>query len=153
MRHIYFSFISVSFACSGQPEPVENPYDLPGIWSKATLIESFTQAECNENMFELTATAPRALVNTSEDSLVITYPNAHFRCDQTVQGFVKQSDDGYAILIQPVDMDPIMAAKCDCGYTLEVTLPKLKSNTIRVFHRGDNFGGESTIREIKVVSE
>ena len=152
MRHVYFSSISLTFACSTTPEQVETPYNLPGIWSKATLI-SLTQEECNENMTEVTASAPKASVKEVNDNLVITYPNAHFRCDQTVQGFMRQSDDGYSILIQPTEMEPKMAAKCDCGYTLHATLPKAKSNSVRVFHRGDNLGRESTIREIRVESE
>ena len=153
MRHVYFFCISLTFACSSTPEQVETPYNLPGIWSTAILIENFTQEECNEDMEAVMESAPKASVKAVNDSLIITYPNAHFRCDQAVQGFIKQTEKGYSILIQPKELNPAMVAKCDCGYKLVATLPKTKSNDVRVFHRGDNFVSESTIRESQVISE
>ena len=127
--------------------------DLPGIWKEATVIDNFKQETCNENMDEVTATAPKAFTKIVDGNLRITYPNAHFRCDQDVQAFVKKRDDGYAILVQPKELNPVMVAKCDCGYTLTATLPNVTVNAIRLFHRGDNHGREATIREITVTAE
>ena len=154
------------FACSRQPtdqvpdkvegeaeQATEVEYNLPGIWAKATLIKDFTQAICNEDMEAVMENAPKATTKVVNDELVLTYPNAHFRCDQPVQGFVTETKTGYAVLVQPKEMNPVMVAKCDCGYTLQATLPTIKSNDVRVFHRGDNHAGESTIREITVESE
>ena len=151
-------------ACSKQPTEqettkikedvkIEGDYNLPGIWAEATLIEHFTQASCNEDMEAVMEHAPTASTKVVNDELVLTYPNAHFRCDQAVQGFVKQTDNGYSVLIQPAEMNPVLVAKCDCGYTLEAKLPTIESNDVRVFHRGDNHGREATLREIRVESE
>ena len=169
MKSYALPTLCLLFACSTQPteqvatkiqgeadgdgeveEEVEVGYNLLGIWADATLIENFTQASCNEDMEDVMASAPKASTRVVDDSVVLTYPNAHFRCDQPVQGFVKQTDSGYFVLIQPVEMNPVMVAKCDCGYTLEATLPTANSNDVRVFHRGDNHGREATLREIKV---
>ena len=117
------------------------------------MIDNFKQETCNEDMDEVTATAPKAFTKIVDGNLVITYPNAHFRCDQDVQAFVKEREDEYAILVQPKELNPVMVAKCDCGYTLTATLPNVTVNEVRLFHRGDNHGGEGTIREISVASE
>ncbi len=154
------------FACSRQQteqvaakvegeaeQATEVEYNLPGIWAEATLIEHFTQAICNEDMEEVMENAPKASTKVVNDTILLTYPNAHFRCDQAVQGYVKRTDNGYSVLIQPTEMNPFMVAKCDCGYTLEAKLPNIKPNDVRVFHRGDNHGGEAIIREITVESK
>jgi len=166
MQSFPFHTLWLLFACSKQPtEQVatkveeekevegEMEYNLPGVWVEATLIENFTQASCNEDMEQVMENAPKATTKIVNDNIILRYPNAHFRCDQPVQGFVRQTKTGYFVLVQPKEMNPVMVAKCDCGYTLEAKLPTIKSNDVRVFHRGDNHGGESTIREITVESE
>ena len=168
MKFYLLPSLCLLFACSKQPTEqevtsieakekaeieVEGDYNLPGIWAKATPIENFTQASCNEDMEQVMENAPKASTKIENGDLILTYPNAHFRCDQAVQGFVKQTDNGYSVLIQPAEMNPGMVAKCDCGYTLEAKLPHVKSNDIRVFHRGDNHGSEATLREITVESK
>ena len=151
--------LSILVACSRQTpdelaskieEEVVMEYNLPGIWAKATMIETFTQASCNEDMEQVMENAPKASSRVVDDTVILTYPNAHFRCDQAVQGFAIQTNSGYSVLIQPIEMNPLTVAKCDCGYTLEATLPNVKSNSVRLFHRGDNHGKEGTIREIQV---
>ena len=145
-----FTLLCHLLACSKPQVTTEIEHDLPGFWTGARLIQDFNQETCNEDMDEVTANAPKASTKIVEGNLILTYPNAHFRCDQSVQGFIKQRDDRYAVLVQPIEMNPVMVAKCDCGYTLTATLPNVTANEIRLFHRGDNHDGEATIREITV---
>ena len=128
-------------------------YSVPGTWVDTTRIGEVTQTSCNEDMTQIIETVPKASTKVLNDSLIITYPNAHFRCDQSVQAFVKHTKNGYAVMIQPTEMNPVFVAKCDCGYNIEATIPNAKSKELRLFHRGDNFGRESIIREIQVESK
>ena len=145
-----FTLLCHLVACSKPQITADVEYDLPGFWTDATLIQHFNQGKCNEDMDEVTANAPKASTKIVEGKLILTYPNAHYRCDQSVQGFVRQKDNGYAVLVQPIEMNPVMVAKCDCGYTLTAILPNVTANEVRLFHRGDNHAGEATIREIAV---
>ena len=149
----FFQVLCLFFACLNKPSQIQTDYSLPGTWADATLMVNLKQAPCNEDMTELFESVPKASTKVLNENLIITYPNAHFRCDQSVQAFVKETKNGYSVLIQPTEMNPVFVAKCDCGYNLEATIPNAQSKTLRLFHRGDNFGKESIIREIQVESK
>ncbi|MAA78110.1 MAG: hypothetical protein CL916_02535 [Deltaproteobacteria bacterium] len=153
MTHHFFHALYFLFACSNTPSDFDMDYSVPGTWADATRIEEVTQASCNEDMTQVIETIPKASTKFLNDNLIITYPNAHFRCDQSVQAFVKYTKKGYAVLMQPTEMNPVWVAKCDCGYNLETSIPNAKSKELRLFHRGDSFGRESIIREIQVESK
>ena len=153
MTPYFFHTLYLFFACSNKPPEIKTDDNLPGTWADATLIADVKQASCNEDMTQIIESIPKASTQFLNDNLVITYPNAHFRCDQNVQAFLKQINNTYAVLIQPTEMNPVLVAKCDCGYNIEVTIPNAKLKDLRLFHRGDNFGGESVVREIKVESK
>ena len=97
MKSFPFHTLCLLFACSKQPTEqiatkvegegeVEGKvkYNLPGIWAEATLIENFTQASCNEDMEQVMENAPKASTKIVNGELILSYPNAHFRCDQPV---------------------------------------------------------------------
>ena len=148
-----FHALYLLFACLGKHTKIEADYTLPSTWTDAVLIEDMKQTSCNEDITQILESVPKASTNFQNNNIVINYPNAHFRCDQNVQAFVKQTTNGYAVLIQPTEMNPMWVAKCDCGYNLETTILNAKSKELRLFHRRDNFGKDSIIREIQIESK
>ncbi len=51
-------------------------------------------------------------------SVNVAYDDAHFRCDQTVEGFLRTSTGQADFLVQPTDMNPASVADCDCLYDI-----------------------------------
>ena len=149
----FFHALYLLFACLNTHTKIETDYTLPITWEDALLIENMKQTSCNEDMTQVLESVPKASTTFQNNNLVITYPNAHFRCDQNVQAFVKQTKHEYAVLIQPTEMNPMFVAKCDCGYNLETTILNAKSKELRLFHRRDNVGRDSIIREIQIESK
>lgn len=111
--------------------------DLPPGWEDARRVDDLSQAECSGSPyedFEVTTSAARS----DTGALSVTYSKAHFRCEQDVTAFWRESAEGIAILVQPEDMHPKMVAGCDCLYDVTMTLrPPAESGTVSVFRRWD----------------
>jgi hypothetical protein len=78
--------------------------------------------------------------------LNLDYTDAHFRCQQSVEGFYKDKDGKLDVLVQPVDMHPSSVTRCDCLYDINVVVEGLGSGTrtVTLFR----LGTISTIRTI-----
>lgn len=111
--------------------------ELPPGWEDARRVDDLTQAECSGSPYEEYEVALSA-TKSETGALSVTYSKAHFRCEQDVTAFWRESGEGLAILVQPEDMHPEMVAGCDCLYDVTATFrPPGESGTVSVFRRGD----------------
>lgn len=109
--------------------------DLPEGWEDAEPIDDFVQRACEGDPY---AGTPATVTAQAADGAVdVVYDKAHFRCAQDVEGFYRADGAAVSVLVQPVDMDPEMVAKCDCLYTIEMGIP-VAAETVTVFRRWDN---------------
>jgi uncharacterized protein involved in high-affinity Fe2+ transport len=139
---------AVLCACACAGENAGPRADLPQGWEQATLIEDFHQSACNGSPYDGTPEAMTASAN--ENSVHIAYEPAHFRCAQTVQGFVKKGAGTVDVLVQPVDMNPASVAKCDCLYGLDMNVPADSGGySITVYRRWDHKSGADSPLQIR----
>ena len=110
--------------------------DLPAGWEDAERI-AVTQSECAGNPYERNQEAMQASPHGAGIDLV--YQKAHFRCEQTVEAFVRTEGERIDLLFQPVDMEPGTVAACDCLYDLTVSLEADPgAREVTVYRRWDN---------------
>ena len=100
--------------------------DLPKGWDGASRVTQFVQEVCagSENFAN-----ERAAFTGDVNAVSISYEEAHFRCEQDVEGYFKTTDDTLDILVQPIDMHPTAVAGCDCGYNITFTVTSLSAGT------------------------
>jgi hypothetical protein len=112
--------------------------DLPEDWSGVERIQQFVQKACGGSAIE--EHEERAEVEASTGGVRIDYRDAHFRCAQDVEGFVRRKDGKVDLLVQPVDMSPDGVAGCDCLYHIEMEVAPLTQGetALRVYRRWDN---------------
>src|SRR5450432_3227554 len=122
-------------ACSSKP-------DLPAGWEGAQSVTSFTQAACGGSADDPNAPSESIVVSTGPGSVRVAYHEAHFRCDQSVEGFMRTGPKSVDFLVQPTDMNPSKVAGCDCLYevTLAARMPA-GSTTVTLYRRWDNESG------------
>jgi hypothetical protein len=117
--------------------------DLPLEWESAARIERFRQSGCGNSP---AAVGPAESIDSTVagGAIDIKYGHAPFRCEQDVEGFVRQTGNALDVLIQPIDMNPRQPTSCDCLYELGMTLParagryKPGEYTLTVYRRWDN---------------
>jgi hypothetical protein len=146
MRNLV-AFIGLAFAlvaCAAESGP-----DLPEGWADAERIESFEQSQCSRSALSAGAPAEAMEWNADDAGLKVDYRNAHFRCEQAVEGFVRRSSDAIDLLVQPVDMVPTAVAGCDCLYGVSMELQALPGEyTLKLFRRWDNLNDPNPLVEI-----
>lgn len=114
--------------------------DLPGDWQSARAVENLHQTACEGSPYDGTKEAMTA--SASDRSIEVIYEPAHFRCAQSVQGFMKTSAASVDVLVQPVDMNPASVAKCDCMYGIHMNVPVQSGNySVSVYRRWDHLSG------------
>lgn len=98
--------------------------DLPDGWTDAKHIERFQQAQCSGAS---PGGPPETIEAAANDgSIDITYAHAEFRCQQDVEGFLRQTGEAIDILVQPINLNPPFVARCDCQYDIAITIPAAK---------------------------
>lgn len=112
--------------------------NLPAGWEAAERIEKLMQMTCSHSgLDDIEETLSRGDVTKS--ALDLTYEHAHFRCEQPVEGYLREHAGALEALVQPIDMDPDAVAGCDCLYTIEMHVPiDQHAHQITVFRRWDN---------------
>jgi hypothetical protein len=113
----------LSSACGGKSDVVQTSGDaavpdLPSGWSAATRVESLTQAACSGSPY--VGSNERAAFLPGRGRFEVDYRDAHFRCNQKVEGFFKTTGGAIDVLVQPVDMSPDSVTRCDCLYDITV---------------------------------
>lgn len=123
--------------CGGESDDVAR-VDLPAGWESAERVAGLIQLECEGNPYE--GYDERVAFEAGEGSVVIEYSEAHFRCAQDVEGFVRGETGALDVLVQPVDMDPEMVTACDCLYDITIELDPVRAgeHPITVYRRWDN---------------
>ena len=115
---------------------------LPAGWNDAAVAENVTQSECKARVSEAAPGGNEELAvrQAGPGRLRIDYRNAHFRCAQTVTGYVRVSGSTVEVLVQPADMNPSSVAKCDCLYDVSLEVPRLGAGTydVTLLRRWDN---------------
>ncbi|HVR21662.1 MAG TPA: hypothetical protein VMS65_18230 [Polyangiaceae bacterium] len=132
-----FSVIAVvAFGLGGCDSDTE-AQELPAGWEDAERVSNLIQHECAGTA--LVEHDERATFVTSDGSLDVRYEDAHFRCEQDVEGFFKDSGDALDILVQPVDMNPSSPTRCDCLYEITFAIaPLAGSRQATLFRRWDD---------------
>ena len=128
-------------ACSGSP-------DLPAGWEGARAVTSFTQAACGGSFGP---DSPKETIDVKGDlgSVHVAYHGAHFRCAQSVEGFVRTGPKSVDFLVQPTDMNPTSVAECDCTYEITLAANAASGPTaVTVYRRWDSQSGSTVPLEI-----
>ena len=111
---------------------------LPAEWRGAAAPEAFRQSACNDHPID---SAPERLaVLGGAGRVSVDYFDAHFRCEQRVAAYVKVSRARVDVLVEPVEMNPISVAKCDCLYDIHLEVPHVPPGTydVTLSRRWDN---------------
>jgi hypothetical protein len=134
------SIVALSLlACSSGSKP-----DLPAGWEGAQAVTDFTQAACSGSADGPGAPSDSIDASASAGSVSVAYHAAHFRCAQSVQGFVRTGPRSLDFLVQPVDMNPASVAGCDCLYEISlVTKASPGATTITLYRRWDHSGSSN----------
>jgi hypothetical protein len=76
------------------------------------------------------------------NSVAVDYEEAHFRCEQDVEGYFKVAGGKLDILVQPIDLHPTAVASCDCGYNITFTVTPIPAGTLEttLYRRWDAVG-------------
>jgi hypothetical protein len=132
-----FSVIAVvALGLGGCASDTESP-DLPAGWENAERVSNLIQLDCAGSALE--EHDERATFQPSDGSLDVRYEDAHFRCEQEVEGFYKDSGDTLDILVQPIEMHPSSPVRCDCLYEITLTIePLAGSRQATLFRRWDD---------------
>jgi hypothetical protein len=123
--------------CGGESDTVDRA-DLPAGWESAERVAGLVQLECEGSPYE--GYDERVAFQPGDGSVVIEYSEAHFRCAQDVEGFVRGEGGGLDVLVQPIDMDPDRVAACDCLYDITIELDPVTAgeHAVTVYRRWDN---------------
>lgn len=123
--------------------------DLPDDWQGATHVDRLTQSACGSDP---TQGLPEAInLSTDAGTIEVAYAHAPFRCTQDVEAYLRKQQDTLDVLVQPVNLNPPVIARCSCQYDLSLVLPALKREhlaaghyQVNVFRRADHIGDESS---------
>jgi len=117
----YFSCAFVLGACSSS--------DLPEGWGNAARAKNFVQEVCPSSGADFSN--EHASFTGGTGSIGVDYQDAHFRCEQDVEGFFKAVGGTVDVLVQPIDMHPGSVAGCDCGYNITFTIEPVSSGAMQ----------------------
>jgi hypothetical protein len=131
-------------ACSSATKP-----DLPAGWEGAQAVASFTQAACSGSAGAPGSPSESLDVSPGTGSVNVAYHAAHFRCDQSVEGFIRAGPKRADFLVQPTDMNPASVAGCDCLYEISLAAHAPSGpTTVTLYRRWDNHSGSTDPVEI-----
>jgi hypothetical protein len=130
-RHVAF-IASLLCACSS------NHADLPKGWGNASRVKSLVQEVCPGS--DMSFSAEHAAFTGAAGSIDVDYQDAHFRCEQDVEGFFKAGGTTVDILVQPIDMHPSAVAMCDCGYNITFVVEPVPAGNVEttLYRRWDS---------------
>ena len=117
--------------------------DLPPDWENSSRIERFRQSGCGNSPASV-GPAEAIDVAVAGGTVDIKYAYAPFRCQQNVEGFLRETGNALDVLIQPVDMSPEQPTTCSCLYELGLTLPARAGSydageyTLTIYRRWDH---------------
>jgi hypothetical protein len=108
-------------------------------------VKTFSQGACTGSAYDPNVHETLD-VTAGAGSVSIAYHNAHFRCNQTVEGFVRPNSQTLDVLVQPVDMNPATVAKCDCLYEITIGLDAgAGTYTVQLSRRWDHKSGSDGV--------
>ena len=123
MAHLW-TYVACAFvlgACSSS--------DLPEGWGNAARVKNFVQQVCPNSGEDFSN--EHASFTGGTGSIGVDYQDAHFRCEQNVEGFFKTDGGAVDILVQPIDMHPGSVASCDCGYNITFMVEPVSAGTMQ----------------------
>jgi hypothetical protein len=137
---------SVLGACSS-----DSAKDMPEGWGNAARVKSLVQELCPGSMM---LTNERASFTGGSGDIDVAYQEAHFRCEQDVEGFFKATSNTVDILVQPIDMHPTAVAGCDCGYNITFVVEPVAAGTFQtsLYRRWDGMNADNPLVPIASAS-
>lgn len=138
-RSVIFALCgALALGCGGRSGPSLASVDLPAGWEDAKRVTQLTQDDCSGSPYE--GADERISVTPGTGKLAIDYQEAHFRCEQDVEGFYRSTGSALDVLVQPIDMDPDSVAACDCLYDVTIGIDPVApgSRQVTVYRRWDN---------------
>jgi hypothetical protein len=112
--------------------------DLPDGW-RGAISAGLSQSDCTGGVIGRALLTESVTFTARAGAIEVHYADAHFRCEQPVEAFVTSDGADFNVLVQPVDMDPIATAMCDCTYDLDVTFAAASgAHIVSVYRRWDN---------------
>lgn len=102
--------------------------DLPPGWEDVRPAKNLVQELCPGSM---TFANESATLSGGTGNVGVDYRNAHFRCEQDVEGFFKVGAGTVDLLVQPIDMHPSSVAACDCGYNITFIAEPVPAGTMQ----------------------
>jgi hypothetical protein len=144
MQAISFGSVALlALGCSGRSS--NGTTDLPSEWNTAQSVKTFSQAACDRSAPDGGAGLETIDVTAPTGSIHVAYHHAHFRCEQSVVGFVRTGSQTVDFLVQPTDMNPSTVAACDCFYEITMTTTASAGpTTVTVYRRWDHVGGNQS---------
>ncbi len=110
--------------------------DLPAGWESAEPLP-IVQSGCGRSALD--DHDERLELAAKAGAIQLAYKDAHFRCEQEVEGFLKKSGATFEVLVQPRDMDPSGVDKCDGLYDITAELSaSAGAATVKLFRRWDD---------------
>jgi hypothetical protein len=136
-------FVCSFLALAGCTDATYGLPDLPSDWAKAVRIDRFKQGDCTD---AAVGGAPATIEPVVTDgSIDIPHLHADFRCQQDIEGYVREDSGTISVLVQPINLNPIFHSECNCQYDVAMTIPGDKrthyasgSYQLSVYRRGDN---------------
>jgi hypothetical protein len=135
--------VALSLALLACTDATYGAPDLPDDWAAATHIERLEQSDCSG--FAVTSPSEELAASVADGTIEVSYKHARFRCQQDVEAFARSEGTTIDVLVQPINLNPPLVAKCECAYDLSIVLPAVKrgrlepgSYEVRVSRRWDN---------------
>jgi hypothetical protein len=141
----------LAFGLNGCATDSETTRDLPSGWQDAERVTDLVQVECVDSALD--SANETATFEPGIDSLKVDYREAHFRCEQAVEGFYKVEGRALDILVQPVEMHPSAVAGCDCLYGITFSIKPLSTDAVQatLYRRWDDWNEPNN--PVKIASE
>jgi len=128
MRLTHKALLLLVFAACGP--------NLPDGWKDARRI-SVQQEKCAGYL----PTSSETFSATSTATSIEVDSQVQFRCNQKVEGFVREATGTIDLLVQPVDMDPGSWAACGCYYGIRASLGATPGGyAVSLYRRWDGAG-------------
>ena len=96
---------------------------LPEGWEEAARLADFSQTACLDEVDTSSDEEPveEIHVRAQPGVAIVNWTHVTFRCDQPLEAYVRRGQR-IDVLVQPVDLLPEGAARCDCRYELDFAL-------------------------------
>ncbi|TVQ88727.1 MAG: hypothetical protein EA397_16150 [Deltaproteobacteria bacterium] len=96
---------------------------LPEGWEDAARLADFSQSACMDDGDSASDEEPVEVIHVRAQPgvAIVHWADVTFRCDQPLEAYVRRGQR-VDVLVQPIDLLPEGAARCDCRYELDFAI-------------------------------